>query len=114
MPEDTTYYKQVYEIVRAIPPGRVATYGGIAFLLGTPRRARMVGRAMSRLPSGDTAPWHRVVNSAGRLVPGHEELQRQLLEKENTPLRPDGKVDLNRALWDPYQEPEEEQAAETE
>ncbi len=103
MPEDLAYYEKVYEIVRSIPPGRVTTYGAIAFLLGTPRRARMVGRAMARLAPEHRVPWHRVVNSAGRLAPGCEAAQRELLARERVPFRPDGRVDLTRAFHDPWQ-----------
>ncbi len=103
MAEDTAYYERVYGIVRSVPAGRVTTYGAIAFLLDTPRRARMVGRAMARLAPGHRVPWHRVVNSAGRLAPGCEEEQRRLLEKERVPFRRDGTVDLEQVLFDPWE-----------
>ena len=58
---DTT----VYRLVARIPRGRVATYGQIAALLGYPRSARAVGRAMKHAPAH--LPWHRVVNAQGSI-----------------------------------------------
>lgn len=58
----------VYQIVAAIPPGQVASYGQIARQAGFPRHARFVGRLMSRLPRGSTLPWHRVLRGDGHLA----------------------------------------------
>lgn len=95
----TDYDKLVYKIVRAIPRGRVATYGQIAFLSGFPGRARMVGRAMAEAPPERRLPCHRVVNAAGRTAPGWPE-QRGLLDKEGVRFRPNGCVDLDRHQWE--------------
>ena len=59
------FYEEVYSIVRQIPPGRVLTYGAIARMMGRPRHARLVGRALWGTPSGRGIPCHRVVNSRG-------------------------------------------------
>ncbi|MGN6379449.1 MAG: MGMT family protein [Gaiellales bacterium] len=72
--------REVWELVRSIPPGSVASYGRLAEWLGRPRSARMVGRAMAISP--DDVPAHRVVNSRGRLVPGWEREQAQRLRVE--------------------------------
>lgn len=103
---------QVYAIVRAIPPGRVMTYGLIASLIPPPRdvdvagyervRARWVGYALAACP--DEIPWHRVVNAQGRISrrPGfgpHE--QRALLEAEGVNLSENGRLDLSRYAWLP-------------
>lgn len=87
---------EVYQIVAQIPPGRVITYGQIARLVGWPGQARRVGRAMALAPEG--IPCHRVVNAAGRTVPGWTD-QRELLEAEGVRFRPNGCVDLARAGW---------------
>ena len=75
------FYEEVYSIVRQIPPGRVLTYGAIARMMGRPRHARLVGRALWGTPSGRGIPCHRVVNSRGGTAPGWDG-QRNLLENE--------------------------------
>ena len=93
--------RDVYALVRRIPPGRLATYGQVAALLGRPRAARAVGGAMRRCPPG--VPWHRVVNAMGRISRRKRAAsmltQRMLLEREGVPLRR-GRVDLTRYAWD--------------
>ncbi len=89
----------VCDIVRQIPPGKVYTYGRVADLAGYLNCSRQVGYVLktSSLPD---LPWHRVVNSRGRLAPGHPD-QRQLLLREGISFRPNGFVDLSRCLWHP-------------
>jgi len=87
------FYKQVYEIVEHIPCGKVMSYGQIAFLLGKPRNAREVGRAMYRCP--DHLPWQRVVKSDGTIAGGdHAEIRKALLATEGITFLPDGRVDM--------------------
>lgn len=93
-----TFCDEVYEIVSQVPIGKVSTYGEIALLLGAPQCSRMVGRALKHVPLGLNIPCHRIVNSAGRLVPGWE-LQQKLLLSEGVSLKSNGCVDLNRYLW---------------
>lgn len=57
----------VYQIVGAIPAGRVASYGQVARQAGWPRHARFVGRLMGQLPEGSALPWHRVIRGDGGL-----------------------------------------------
>lgn len=90
---------KVYDAVRLIPPGKVATYGQIACMIGKPGRARMVGRIMSRTPAALRLPCHRVVNSQGRLAPGWDG-QRSLLVAEGVLFRNNGLVDMRRCGWD--------------
>ena len=93
------FYEEVYSIVRQIPPGKVLTYGAIARMMGRPRHARLVGRALWGTPSGRGIPCHRVVNAAGRTAPGWD-AQRTLLEAEGVRFRPNGCADLARSGWD--------------
>ena len=71
----------IYSAVEEIPEGSVATYGQIAKLIGRPKNARLVGRALKQAGMYGDFPCHRVVNSKGRLTPGWEE-QADLLERE--------------------------------
>lgn len=95
-------FEQVYAIVRNIPCGMVATYGGIARMLGNPRLSRVVGYAMSGCPYEDV-PCHRVVNRFGgfsdAFLPAGKDTQRMLLEMEGVPITEDGLVDLGKCLW---------------
>jgi methylated-DNA-protein-cysteine methyltransferase-like protein len=95
-----TFYDRVYAAVRAIPRGRVATYGQIAHLLGVPRGARAVGWALRALdPRRERAvPWHRVVGAGGRISlrgGSGPVLQRRRLIAEGVAFRR-GQVDLGR------------------
>ena len=98
-------YRRIYEAVRRVPKGRVATYGQIATAAGLPGRARQVGYALHALPTGSDVPWQRVLNARGevsdRSVPGAESLQRAMLESEGVVFDPRGRVDLNRFRWSP-------------
>ena len=93
-----SFRKEVYEVISQIPVGKVSTYGGIALLLGVPQCSRMVGRALKEVPDGLLIPCHRVVNSAGRLVPGWVE-QKQLLLAEGIVFKANGCVNLKEHLW---------------
>lgn len=97
----STFPEAVYQIVRQIPKGKVATYGQIAMLAGSPRASRIVGAAMFRAPAG--LPCHRVLYRDGTLCCDHafggKEIQRQMLEAEGITFLPDGRVDLKEHLW---------------
>lgn len=99
------YFSQVYRIVSQIPGGKVATYGQIASLLGNPRAARTVGWALHSNPYPKVLPCHRVVNRkgelSGRFAFAGPERQRSLLEEEGVRFLRDGRVDLERHLWQP-------------
>lgn len=79
----------VAKVLDALEPGDVVTYGEVALEAGYPGRSRAVGRILSQ--SGGAYPWWRVVNAAGRLVPGHEEEQARRLAEEGVGLK-NGKV----------------------
>jgi len=88
------FYEQVYDIVRQIPYGKVMSYGQIAKMLGRPRSAREVGRAMRCCPA-ENLPWQRVVMADGTIAGGeHANLRKELLESEGVMFLPDGRVDM--------------------
>jgi len=96
--EDFIY--EVLEAVSEIPYGKVASYGQIARLIGKDKNSRLVGKALQR--SGlytDGYPCYRVVNSAGRLVPGWHE-QKHLLSLEGVTFKDNGCVDMKKHQWD--------------
>ena len=93
------YTEEVLALVERIPEGKVMSYGAIADALADRsgrNSARQVGTIMAR--HGGGVPWHRVVTSAGRLPPGHEQEARQRLLSEGVPLRGE-RVDMSRAQW---------------
>lgn len=96
-------FELVYEIVKRIPKGKVATYGQIAHMLGNPRMSRVVGYALHGNPSPDTIPCYRVVNRFGEpsksFAFGGINMQIELLKQEGIEIA-DGKVNLNLYLWD--------------
>ena len=99
------FYHSVYDIVSQIPAGRVATYGQVALLAGSPRAARQVGFALGKLDGDSAVPWHRVVNARGQVSlrafsEGCEELQEELLADEGVVLDEGGRIDLSKWGWD--------------
>jgi len=103
---DGTFYEQVYAKVRAIPFGRVTTYGAVSeALAGHAGAARTVGWALGALPRSqlDEVPWWRVINARGRISisswPGAAEAQRARLEAEGVAFGPDDRTDLDRFGW---------------
>jgi methylated-DNA-protein-cysteine methyltransferase related protein len=91
-------YERIYDVVRAIPRGRVATYGLVAMLAGHPRAARFAGLAMHHCDD-PTVPCHRVVNASGGLAP-HFVSQRARLRREGVTFA-GRNVELRRHLWSP-------------
>jgi methylated-DNA-protein-cysteine methyltransferase related protein len=91
------FAEAVLQVVERIPAGRVMSYGAIAEFVGR-GGPRQVGAVMSHY--GGSVPWHRVVASNGRVVPGHEREALRRLKSEGTPLRGD-KVDMRQAAWFP-------------
>ncbi len=98
------FFSRVYNLVSKIPPGKVATYGQIAAILGEPRNARIVGWAMKNAPNNLHLPCHRVVNRSGSLSPdyvfGSSDIQRYLLKSEGITFKSDGHIDMEKCLWD--------------
>ena len=92
------FRKEVYEVVSFIPRERVLSYGQIAWLIGYPRPARLVGRILREVAETEALPCHRVVSSSGRMAPCWFE-QRGLLEREGITFRPNGSVDMKKWQW---------------
>lgn len=96
---DESLVYEILSVVEEIPEGNVATYGQIARLIGRDKNSRLVGTVLRRAGFYGEYPCHRVVNHAGRLVPGWKE-QRYLLEQEGVSVKNDTHVDLKRFQWD--------------
>ena len=90
----------VWQIVFAIPKGKVATYGQIATMAGLPEQSRMVGRILSRLPKESKITWHRVINSQGKISNPNSARQQQRLEADGITLI-NGRVQLTLHQWKP-------------
>lgn len=91
--------KRIYEAVKKIPRGKVATYGQVAELAGDKKMARAVGNALHRNPDPEHIPCYRVVNAKGELAGafafGGANVQEQLLAADGI-LVVDGRVDLEK------------------
>lgn len=101
-----TFKERVYKVVRSIPCGKVATYGQVAGMIGSPRAARQVGFALRNLTLDEKdVPWWRVVNAAGYLSINHGEgglekqVQQDLLEEEGIKFEKEFILDLDKFLW---------------
>ena len=90
--------KRIYEAVKQIPKGHVATYGQVAAMAGNPKMSRAVGNALHKNPDPENIPCFRVVNAKGELAGafafGGEGNQAKLLEEDGVVVV-DGKVDLD-------------------
>lgn len=103
---ENNVFGRIYDIVRKIPKGKVATYGQIAMLAGNPRWARVVGYALhvNPEPYGESGgiPCHRVVNRFGETSAafafGGRDVQAELLRAEGVEVV-DGKVSLSEFMW---------------
>jgi methylated-DNA-protein-cysteine methyltransferase-like protein len=96
------FTEKVYRVVSTIPKGKVATYGQIARLAGSPQAARAVGMAMRNNTDTGKVPCHRVVGSTGSLT-GYAygngiRTKMELLKKEGV-LFKEQKIDLSQSLW---------------
>jgi len=98
------YRERVYKIVRKIPPGKVMTYGQIAYILGEGYTPRTVGFVMHGADEQNT-PWQRVINSQGRCSTGRvvlpSDMQQRMLEREGIKFDDTGRCDLEKVLWQP-------------
>jgi len=109
MKRNDSFFEQVYEVTKLIPPGRVSTYGAIARCLGSPQAARMVGWALNQSHTETTfVPAHRVVNRNGMLSGKHHfggsRVMEELLLSEGIEVRDDRVVRFTELFWDPLEE----------
>lgn len=97
MSKKTTYRDIVFEIVKSIPEGKVASYGQIAKLIPG-CTARMVGYALSSLPNNSDVPWQRVINVKGKISPHGagfgSAMQQALLEQEGVIFDVENRIDF--------------------
>ena len=102
MSDPTPLYVRIYDLVRQIPPGKVATYGQIAGVVGG-CTASMVGYAMAAVPEGLDVPWQRVINAKGKISPhgfGYGTwLQEQFLREEGVEFNLQWCIDFNQFGW---------------
>ena len=96
--EESLIY-EILSVVAEIPEGKVATYGQIARLIGRDKNARLIGKVLGMAEKYGEYPCHRVVNHAGRLVPGWPD-QGVLVQEEGVELKASRHVDLKQYQWD--------------
>lgn len=99
-------FEKIYEQVKKIPRGKVATYSQIALLAGNPRWSRVVGYALHVNPEPGIIPCHRVVKKDGRVAEGFafggENIQRDMLISEGVIFADDVRVDMEKCQWKNY------------
>lgn len=96
----TRTYEKIYEAVKKIPRGKVATYKQVAAIAGNPNWARVVGNALHNNPDPDNIPCYRVVNSKGCTAKafrfGGEDVQRRKLEEDGIEFDEKGRVIMEK------------------
>jgi methylated-DNA-protein-cysteine methyltransferase related protein len=100
----TPFTETVIGIIKSIPTGKVATYGQIAGLAGSPRAARQVVRILHSMSKKHRLPWHRVINAKGQIALQDDESfneQWMSLEAEGVEIGLNGVIDLVRYQWQP-------------
>ena len=102
--EEPTKEQKIWQVVAAIPKGKVASYGQVAAMAGLGRQARFVGRALGKLPAGHCIPWYRVIRSNGQIAfpEGTEtcQLQTEKLRLEGVEVYK-GRVKMKDLQWQP-------------
>jgi methylated-DNA-protein-cysteine methyltransferase-like protein len=108
MNDKSSFFQDVYEVVKLIPPGRVSTYGAIGAYLGMKSSARMVGWAMNNSHKIPDVPAHRVVNRIGVLTGKNffktPTTMQTRLEKEGVIIKEDQVQNFEKVFWDPSKE----------
>ncbi|MEE2764726.1 MAG: MGMT family protein [Pseudomonadota bacterium] len=101
---EATKDQKIWQVVLAIPKGKVASYGQVADMAGLGRQARYIGRALGKLPEGHKVPWYRVIRSNGQIAfpEGSPTFERQkcLLEQEGVVVV-EGRVKMSQFRWQP-------------
>jgi len=99
----TEFTEKIIFYIKNIPKGKILTYGKVALLAGNPKGARQVSWTLNSMTEKFDLPWHRVVNSKGKIsIPTESgyELQKSLLEEEGIEFNEKDAIDLKRFLWD--------------
>ena len=94
----TQFTEEVLVIIRGIPYGRVMSYGQVARFAGNARGARQVVRILHSMSEKYNLPWHRIINSKGKISitdKSHAAIQRELLRSEGVEVSEDGCIDLS-------------------
>jgi methylated-DNA-protein-cysteine methyltransferase related protein len=103
--DKTSFFKDVFEVAKLIPKGRVTSYGAIGAYLGLKSSARMVGWAMNQAHSDPDVPAQRVVNRSGLLTGKHHfstpTMMQELLEADGVVVKDDKVQNLKEVYWDP-------------
>jgi methylated-DNA-protein-cysteine methyltransferase related protein len=97
------FTKEVVEIIKQIPSGKVMTYGQIAKMAGSPRGARQVVRILHSMSEKYKLPWHRVINAKGEIAITNEEfssIQKMSLEAEGVEFIRHNAINLKKHQWD--------------
>ena len=107
--EDYSFFENVFEVVKLVPPGRVTSYGAIASYLGSKGSARMVGWALiSSHQQNKNIPAYRVVNRNGLLTGKQHfaspDAMQESLEREGIEVKDDRVVNFEKLFWDPAKE----------
>lgn len=95
---------RIWDTIRDIPQGSVASYGQVAEVAGNPRGARQVGHALRHLPDNHDVPWHRVLQASGRIAfdkdtPAFVEQSKRLMMDDVAVIA--GRVDMQKYRWQP-------------
>jgi methylated-DNA-protein-cysteine methyltransferase-like protein len=95
---------RIWDTIRDIPKGNVASYGQIAEVAGIPRGARQVGYALRHLPDNHDVPWHRVILASGKITfdkdaPQFEEQSKRLMMDDVAVIA--GRIDMQKYRWQP-------------
>ncbi len=95
---------RIWDTIRDVPEGSVASYGQIAEVAGIPRGARQVGYALRHLPDGHEVPWHRIIQASGKIAfakdaPQYEEQEKRLMMEGVAVIA--GRIDMQKYRWQP-------------
>ena len=100
----SSFYNKIHKLAAKVPHGKIATYGQLALMAGSPRASRIAGAAMCKVPDNMKIPCHRIIYGDGSLCKGDSfggyAIQRQLLESEGIVFLENGNVDLKSCIWD--------------
>lgn len=103
MAEKTEFSKKVIAVIKKIPKGKVATYGQIAGLAGKPHAPRGVTWVLHSSSKSQKLPWHRVINSKGKIsfppMSAAFAKQKRLLTLEKIEVGDNGEIDLEEFQW---------------